>query len=130
MGLGQPNQLVELVARGVDIFDCVLPTRVARHGTVYTREGTKLLKNAEFKLDPQPLEPGCACYACQNFSRAYIRHLLKSGEILGLMLVSLHNLHFYLELMRDIRKALAEERFAAFRQEFQVRYQKKENKSL
>jgi queuine tRNA-ribosyltransferase len=126
MGLGQPNQLVELVARGIDIFDCVLPTRVARHGTVYTREGTMILRNAEYRQAAEPLEPGCACYACQNFTRAYIRHLLKAGEILGLMLISLHNLHFYLQLMRDIREAIAGGRFEIFRREFHARYPKKD----
>jgi queuine tRNA-ribosyltransferase len=124
MGLGQPHQLVELVALGVDIFDCVLPTRVARHGTVYTQDGSVILRNAQYRLDEQPLDPGCTCYACQNFTRAYIRHLFKAGEILGLMLVSLHNVHFYLELMRSIRQSLAENRFMEFRSMFQKRYLK------
>ena len=122
MGLGQPHQLVELVARGVDIFDCVLPTRVARHATVYTRFGTLNLRGAQYKMDPLPLEPGCGCYACQNFTRAYIRHLFKAGEILALVLVSLHNLHFYLELMRDIRKALDDGSFGSFRTHFLSTY--------
>jgi queuine tRNA-ribosyltransferase len=122
MGLGQPHQLVELVARGVDIFDCVLPTRVARHATVYTRQGTLNLRGAQYKMDPLPLEPGCGCYACQNFTRAYIRHLFKAGEILALVLVSLHNLHFYLELMRDIRKALDDGSFGSFRTHFLATY--------
>jgi len=123
MGLGQPHQMVELVARGVDIFDCVLPTRVARHATVYTRTGTLNLRGAQYRLDPAPLEPGCGCYACQNFTRAYIRHLFKAGEILALVLVSLHNLHFYLELMRDIRDALDRDSFGSFRKEFHRLYQ-------
>ena len=118
MGLGQPHQMVELVARGVDIFDCVLPTRVARHATVYTRTGTLNLRGAQYRLDGAPLEPGCGCYACQNFTRAYIRHLFKAGEILALVLVSLHNLHFYLELMRDIRDALDCDSFGTFRERF------------
>jgi queuine tRNA-ribosyltransferase len=118
MGLGQPHQMVELVARGVDIFDCVLPTRVARHATVYTRAGTLNLRGAQYRLDGAPLEPGCHCYACQNFTRAYIRHLFKAGEILALTLVSLHNLHFYLELMRDIRDALDCDSFGTFRENF------------
>ena len=122
MGLGQPHQLVELVARGVDIFDCVLPTRVARHATVYTRGGTLNLRGAQYRLDGAPLEPGCGCYACQNFSRAYIRHLFKAGEILALVLVSLHNLHFYLELMRDIRSALDGDTFGTFRENFLRNY--------
>ncbi len=122
MGLGQPHQLVELVARGVDIFDCVLPTRVARHATVYTCRGTLNLRGAQYKMDPLALEPGCGCYACQNFTRAYIRHLFKAGEILALVLVSLHNLHFYLELMRDIRKALDDGSFGSFRTHFLATY--------
>jgi queuine tRNA-ribosyltransferase len=123
MGLGQPHQMVELVARGVDIFDCVLPTRVARHATVYTHTGTLNLRGAQYRLDGAPLEPGCGCYACQNFTRAYIRHLFKAGEILALVLVSLHNLHFYLELMRDIRNALDRDSFGAFRENFLRHYQ-------
>ncbi|PTX99918.1 tRNA guanosine(34) transglycosylase Tgt [Verrucomicrobia bacterium LW23] len=122
MGLGQPHQLVELVARGVDIFDCVLPTRVARHATAYTLEGTLNLRGATYKLDESPVQPGCTCYCCQNFTRAYLRHLFKAGEILALILLSVHNLHFYLQLMRDIRAAIAENRFSAFRAEFRARY--------
>ena len=122
MGLGQPHQIVELVARGIDIFDCVLPTRVARHATVYTRHGTLNLRGAQYKMDPLPLDPGCGCYACQTFTRAYIRHLFKAGEILALVLVSLHNLHFYLELMRDIRKALDDGSFGSFRAHFLSTY--------
>ena len=127
MGLGQPHQLVELVARGVDIFDCILPTRAARHATVYTRVGTLNLRGAQYRLDGAPLEPGCGCYACQNFTRAYIRHLFKAGEILALVLVSLHNLHFYLELMRDIRDALDRDSFGAFRKNFALTYQSQKN---
>jgi queuine tRNA-ribosyltransferase len=128
MGLGQPHQMVELIARGVDIFDCVLPTRVARHATVYTREGTLNLRGAQYRLDGAPLEPGCGCYACQNFTRAYIRHLFKAGEILALVLVSLHNVHFYLELMRDIRNALDHDSFGPFRENFNRTYQRLKEK--
>ena len=127
MGLGQPHQMVELVARGVDIFDCVLPTRVARHATVYTRTGTLNLRGAQYRLDGSPLEPGCGCYACQTFTRAYIRHLFKAGEILALVLVSLHNLHFYLALMRDIRDALDRGSFDSFRKDFHQHYQSQKN---
>jgi len=125
MGLGQPNQLVELVARGIDIFDCVLPTRAARHGTCYTWDGAINLKGASYKTDERTLmgEDGGDCLACQNHTRAYIRHLLKSGEILGLMLLSIHNLHFFLELMRRIREAIEAGRFEAFRRDFHARYQ-------
>lgn len=122
MGLGQPHQIVELVARGVDIFDCVLPTRAARHATCYTWEGTVNLRGAAYRLDSKPLVDGCTCYACQNFTRAYIRHLFKAGEILALVLLSLHNIHFYLDLMREIRRALELDRFGEFRQEFKQRY--------
>ncbi len=124
MGLGHPNQLVELVARGVDIFDCVLPTRVARHGGVYTKDGMLHLTNAGYRADTGPLAEGCSCYACQNFSRAYVRHLIKSAELTGLILVSRHNVHFYLELMREIRAAIAEGRFDAYRREFYNRYRR------
>ena len=123
MGLGQPHQIVELVARGIDIFDCVLPTRVARHATVYTRTGTLNLRGAQFRLDGAPLDPACGCYACQNFTRAYIRHLFKAGEILALVLVSLHNLWFYQDLMRDIRNALSTDSFSTFRENFLRCYQ-------
>lgn len=122
MGLGQPHQIVELVARGVDIFDCVLPTRAARHATCYTWEGTLNLRGAIYRNDRQPLVSGCTCYACQNFTRAYIRHLFKAGEILALVLLSLHNIHFYLDLMRQIRQALDNGRFGEFRREFKLRY--------
>ncbi len=96
MGLGTPPQLIELIARGMDMFDCVLPTRLARNGTAFTAAGTLNLKNAEFTLQTGPIEEGCECEACLGFSRAYIRHLIKSEEILGLRLITLHNLHFYL----------------------------------
>jgi queuine tRNA-ribosyltransferase len=118
MGLGTPAQLVELVARGVDMFDCVLPTRVARNGTAYTRKGTFAIKGGACKAEFKPLEEGCACFACRNFTRAYIRHLLNVNEILGLRLVSVHNSHFYLHVMEDIRHHLAAGTFAEFRQEF------------
>jgi queuine tRNA-ribosyltransferase len=122
MGLGQPNQLIELVARGVDMFDCVLPTRMARHGTAYTHRGQLHLKTAAFRRDQAPLEAGCTCYTCQNFSRAYIRHLLKAQEIVGLMLVSLHNSHFYLELLREARAAIIDGSFGEFRRHFRENY--------
>ncbi len=122
MGLGTPAQLVELVARGVDMFDCVLPTRVARNGTAFTREGTFAIKGGAVKADFRPIEEGCHCFACQNHSRAYIRHLLNVNEILGLRLVSIHNSHMYLQLMADIRANLAAGTFGAFRQEFIANY--------
>jgi queuine tRNA-ribosyltransferase len=118
MGLGTPPQLVEMVARGIDMFDCVLPTRLARNGTAHTARGTISLKNAQFTLDKGPIEEGCACAACRGFSRGYLRHLVKSEEILGLRLISLHNLHFYLELMARMRREIEAGTFAAFRREF------------
>ena len=118
MGLGTPAQLVELVARGVDMFDCVLPTRVARTGTAYTRKGAIVIKGAAFKADFGPIEEGCECFACQHFSRAYLRHLMNVGEILGGRMLSVHNTHLFLKLMADIRAAIAAGTFAAFRQAF------------
>jgi queuine tRNA-ribosyltransferase len=118
MGLGTPAQMVELIARGVDMFDCVLPTRVARNGTAYTRRGAIGLKGAAFKTDFGPLEAGCDCFACRNFTRAYLRHLLRANEILGLRMLSVHNSHMYLKLMADVRAAIAAGTFAAFHREF------------
>jgi queuine tRNA-ribosyltransferase len=123
MGLGTPAQMVELVARGVDMFDCVLPTRVARNGTAFTRRGTFAIKGGAVKADFGPIEPGCACFACQRHTRAYIRHLLNVNEILGLRLVSIHNSHFYLEIMKEVRMHLANGTFEAFRREFVGGYQ-------
>jgi queuine tRNA-ribosyltransferase len=122
MGLGTPPQLLELIARGMDMFDCVLPTRMARNGTAFTASGTLNLKNAEFALQTGPLEEGCVCAACRGFSRAYIRHLIKAEEILGLRLITLHNLHFYLDLMRRIRLAIENRSFSAFRAQFVGNY--------
>jgi len=122
MGLGTPAQMVELVARGVDMFDCVLPTRVARNGTAFTYKGTISIKAGFNKADFGPIEEGCTCYACRNFSRAYLRHLLNVGEILGLRMVSVHNSHMYLKVMSDIRAALAAGTFAGFRRDFVAGY--------
>jgi queuine tRNA-ribosyltransferase len=122
MGLGTPAQMVELVARGVDMFDCVLPTRVARNGTAFTYKGTISIKAGFNKADFGPIEEGCTCYACRNFSRAYLRHLLNVGEILGLRMVSVHNSHMYLKVMSDIRSALAAGTFADFRRDFVAGY--------
>ena len=122
MGLGTPPQLLELIARGMDMFDCVLPTRLARNGTAFSVSGTLNLKNAEFALDKNPIEENCACPACREFTRGYIRHLVKAEEILGLRLITLHNLHFYLDLMRRARSTIAEGTFDKFRAEFVDRY--------
>jgi len=118
MGLGTPAQMVELVARGVDMFDCVLPTRVARNGTAYTRKGAIGLKGGSYKMDFGPIEAGCDCFACKLFTRAYLRHLLKANEILGLRMLSVHNSHMYLKLMADVRAAIAAGTFAEFHREF------------
>ncbi|MDQ6860415.1 MAG: tRNA guanosine(34) transglycosylase Tgt [Verrucomicrobiota bacterium] len=126
MGLGTPPQLIELIARGVDMFDCVLPTRLARNGTAFTSAGTLNLKNAEFTLDKGPIEDGCTCPACREFTRGYIRHLLKAEEILGLRLVTLHNLHFYLELAAKARSTIENGTFAEFRREFVGNYKTRE----
>src|SRR2546425_7066088 len=122
MGLGTPPQMLEMIARGMDMFDCVLPTRLARNGTAFTAAGTLNLKNAEFIMQNGPIEEGCACYACTEFSRGYIRHLLTAEQILGLRLITLHNLHFYLTLMTQARTAIANETFEEFRRNFVVGY--------
>jgi queuine tRNA-ribosyltransferase len=122
MGLGTPAQIVELVARGIDMFDCVLPTRVARNGTAFTRQGTVNIKAGFNKADWRPIEENCGCFACRHFTRAYLRHLLNVKEILGLRMVSVHNSHLYLQVMRDIRTHLAAGTFAEFRREFGARY--------
>ena len=118
MGLGTPAQMLELIARGVDMFDCVLPTRVARNGTAYTRRGALGIKGGSYKIDFRPLEEGCDCFACKHFTRAYLRHLLKANEILGLRMLSVHNTHMYLKVMADARAHLAAGTFAEFYREF------------
>jgi len=122
MGLGTPAQIVELVARGVDMFDCVLPTRIARNGAAFTRKGTVNIKAAYCKTDPGPIEEGCTCFACRTFSRAYLRHLINVEEILALRMISVHNCHMYVQLMTDIRRHIAQETFAEFRAEFAWTY--------
>ncbi|MBN1661085.1 MAG: tRNA guanosine(34) transglycosylase Tgt [Anaerolineae bacterium] len=122
MGVGAPEDLVEGVARGIDFFDCVLPTRLARNAALLTRHGRLNMRNAQFERDPAPIEVGCGCYACQHFSRAYLRHLFKAQEILAARLATIHNVHFLLQLMRDIREAISAGRFLAFRDEFFAGY--------
>ena len=122
MGLGTPAQLVELVARGVDMFDCVLPTRVARNGTAFTRKGSISIKAGAYKADVRPIEEGCDCFACQHFTRAYLRHLLNVGEILGLRMLSIHNTRMYLKVMDDIRLAITQGHFCDFRRDFAANY--------
>ena len=122
MGVGSPEDLVTGVARGIDIFDCVLPTRVARNGAAMTRRGRINMRNLQYATDAAPLEEGCTCYACTNFSRAYVRHLVKAGEILAHQLLSLHNLHLLLTLMREMRAAIIDGTFPAYAQEFLASY--------
>ena len=122
MGVGKPDDLVGAVARGVDMFDCVLPTRSGRNGQVFTWRGTINLRNARHAEDPRPLDETCGCPACRRFSRAYLHHLVKTQEMLGPMLASWHNIHFYQDLMAAMRAAIAEGRFDAFRADFAGRY--------
>jgi queuine tRNA-ribosyltransferase len=122
MGLGTPAQMVELVARGVDMFDCVLPTRVARNGTAFTRKGSLSIKAGFNKTDFGPIEEGCDCFACRHFTRAYLRHLLNVGEILGLRMLSVHNTSMYLRTMAEMRAAIAAGSFADFRRDFVANY--------
>lgn len=117
MGVGTPLNIVEGVARGIDFFDCVYPSRNGRHGHVYTRMGKLNMFNKKYELDHRPIEEGCNCPACRDYSRAYIRHLLKAGEMLGMRLCTLHNLYFYNHLMEDIRAAIREDRFEQFRKD-------------
>lgn len=122
MGVGSPDCLIEGVIRGVDMFDCVLPTRIARNGTAMTSEGRIVVRNAIYQRDFSPLDPECDCYACKNFSRAYIRHLVKAGEILASILISIHNLRFLIRLMEEVRKAIWEDRLPEFKKDFFVKY--------
>ncbi len=124
MGVGTPDCLLEGVMYGIDMFDCVFPTRVARNGTVMTNRGRLVVKNAEFARDFRPIDPDCNCYTCRNFSRAYIRHLLKTEEIFGLRLTTTHNLHFLVNFMKEMRQSILDERFLEFREEFWAYYHK------
>lgn len=116
MGVGTPTNIIEGVARGVDFFDCVMPTRNARHGHIFTSQGIINMMNAKYQTDDGPIDPNCDCPVCRNFSRAYIRHLFKAGEMLAQRLAVMHNLYFYNRLMQEIRDALDEDRFEEFRQ--------------
>ncbi len=117
MGVGTPENIIEAVYRGVDFFDCVMPSRNARHGTLFTSEGIVNINNAKYERDESPLDKNCTCHTCRNFSKGYLRHLFKANEILALRLAVIHNLHFYNNLMADIRKAIEEDRFEQFRLE-------------
>ena len=122
MGVGTPDYLIEGAIRGIDMFDCVLPTRIGRNGTVLTKDGRLIIRDKKSAEDFRPIEEDCDCYACKNYSRAYIRHLLKAGEMFGLRLCSWHNIHFLLHLMEDVRKAISDDRLLDFRDEFFARY--------
>ena len=122
MGVGTPKDLVEAVYRGVDMFDCVMPSRNARNGHIFTSEGTIRIRNSKYKEDTSALDPTCDCYTCKNFTKSYLHHLDKIKEILGSRLNTIHNLHFYQKLMRDIRQAIEAERFGEFRTEFLANY--------
>ncbi|MCL4470656.1 MAG: tRNA guanosine(34) transglycosylase Tgt [Sulfuricella sp.] len=118
MGVGTPEDIVDAVERGIDMFDCVMPTRNARNGWLFTRFGTVKIKNARYRLDMRPLDEACGCYTCRNFTRSYLHHLHRIGEILGARLNTIHNLHYYQELMQGIRRAIEEGRFADFVRQF------------
>ena len=125
MGVGTPLDLVRGVALGIDLFDCVLPTRNARNGSLFTPRGALSIKQAQYRADDRPIDPACHCYTCRNFSRAYLRHLFIAKEILSSMLNTIHNLHFYLDLMSRLRKAIAENTFHEFQAAFEQSYQEK-----
>lgn len=129
MGVGTPANILEAVERGIDFFDCVYPTRNGRHGHLYTNQGKINLFNAKYELDERPIEEGCSCPACRRYSRAYIRHLLKAKEMLGMRLCVLHNLYFYNTMMQEIRDALDEGRFAAYKKHKLARMQAKEDEN-
>jgi queuine tRNA-ribosyltransferase len=122
MGVGAPEDILEAVALGVDMFDCVLPTRIARNGALLTHQGRLNIRNARHREDPAPVEEGCTCYTCRNFSRAYLRHLVHAKEVLGLHLATVHNIHFMLQFMRQIRQAIAEGQYVAFKDAFLAEY--------
>ncbi|SDN55705.1 queuine tRNA-ribosyltransferase [Paenibacillus sp. yr247] len=122
MGVGSPDALIEGAIRGIDMFDCVLPTRIARNGTCMTSEGRLVIRNAKHATDFGPLDPKCSCYTCTNYSRAYIRHLIKADETFGIRLTTIHNLHFLLQLMREVREAIKEDRLLDFRDDFFAAY--------
>lgn len=129
MGIGTPDYIIEAVYRGIDMFDCVLPTRVARNGLAMTMHGDVMIRNATFKEDFSPIEEGCDCYACRNYSRAYVRHLINAGEIFGGRLLSIHNIRFLHRLVEKIKKSIMEDRFLDFRKEFYENYHFKANKA-
>lgn len=127
MGVGLPQDILEAVEVGIDMFDCVVPTRYGRNGTAFISEGKITVRNANFSQDQTPLDKNCNCYTCENFSRAYLRHLFNAKEMLGLRLVSLHNIYFFLQLMRDIRSAIKEDKFLGFKKKFLKKFNQTQN---
>jgi len=125
MGVGRPEQIPDYVARGVDMMDCVLPTRAARHACLYTSEGRVLIKNARYIEDQRPIDPNCACSVCRRYSRAYLRHLFAAGEITAAILATHHNVWFYLDIMRQIREAITFGQLTKFATELHARYDAK-----
>ena len=126
MGVGEPIDILEGVERGIDMFDCVLPTRIARHGQAFTRDGKIHVSNVKYKEDLSPIEEGCDCYCCKNYSRAYVRHLITVGESFGGSLLSIHNIRFLIRLTEEIREAIKEDKFIDYKREFLNRYEKKQ----
>jgi len=124
LGIGEPEDLFMGIENGVDLFDCVLPTRLGRNGTVYTKTGKIIMTNKKFRNDFTPLEKDCTCYTCQNYTRAYVAHLFHGKEMLAGTLASIHNLHFIVNLVKDIRQAIKEDRFSEFKEEFLRSYEK------
>ena len=130
MGIGTPEDLIEGINAGYDMFDCVMPTRNARNGMLFTSFGRINIKGALFAEDRGPIDPECGCYVCRNYTRAYLRHLFRSGEILASRLNTWHNLHYYLDLMSQAREAIVDGRFAGFRRDFYAKRQKNGNGDL
>ena len=118
MGVGTPGNIIEAVSRGVDLFDCVMPARNARHGQLFTKKGIININNAKYILDEKPIDEECTCETCQNYSRAYVRHLIKAGEMLGMRLAVIHNLHFYNNLMQEIRDNIENNSFEDYKNEY------------
>ena len=125
MGVGDPIDILEGVERGVDIFDCVLPTRIARHGNAFTRYGKMNLKNAKFKEDFVPIDESCDCYTCRNYTRSYVRHLITVGETFGGRLLSIHNIRFLTKLMEEIRESIKDDSFDEYKKDFINKYESK-----
>jgi len=121
MGVGTPEDIIEAIDRGVDMFDCVMPTRNARNGYLFTNFGTLRIKNAKYKLDERPIDEECNCYTCKNFSRAYLNHLFKARELTYFRLATIHNLHYYLTLVKNARVAIIEGKFKEFKKEFYLK---------